>query len=76
MGLLASLQMAWKHRGQVHIQEDEGKIRAPENKFFFEKSYDYVEVVRRGVDLIVDSASEIDVNITDSLPMKPVHEGS
>ena len=76
MGVLASLQMAWKHRGQVHIQEDEGKIRAPENKFFFEKSYDYVEVVRRGVDLIVDSCSEIDVNITDSLPMKPVHEGN
>ena len=75
MGLLASLTMAWKHRGQVHIQEDEGKIRAPENKFFFEKSYDYVEVVRRGVDLIVDSASEIDVSITSALPIKPVHEG-
>ena len=76
MGVLASLQMAWKHRGQVHIQEDEGKIRAPENKFFFEKSYDYVEVVRRGVDLIVDSCSEIDVSITESLPIPPVHEGT
>ena len=76
MGVLASLQMAWKHRGQVHIQEDEGKTRAPESKFFFEKSYDYVEVVRRGVDLIVDSCSEIDVNITESLPMVPVHQGT
>ena len=77
MGLLTNLQFAWKHRGQVHIQEDEGKTRSSEKyKFFFEKSYDYVEVVRRGVDLIVDSASEIDVNITDSLPLKPVHQGT
>jgi HK97 family phage portal protein len=76
MGVIASLQMAWKHRGQPQIQADEGKTRAPQSKFFFERSYDYVEVVRRGVDLIVDSCSEIDVNITDSLPMKPVHEGT
>ena len=75
MGMLASLQMAWKHRGQVHIQEDEGKTRSIDNKFFFERSYDHVEVVRRGVDLIVDAAAEIDVNITESLPGNPVHEG-
>ena len=74
MGLLTNLQMAWKHRGQPLIQEDEGKTRSSADfKFFFEKSYDYVEVVRRGVDLIVDAASEIDVNITDSLPGNPVH---
>lgn len=74
--MLASLQMAWKHRGQPQIQADEGKTRAPQSKFFFEKSYDYVEVVRRGVDLIVDSCAEIDVSITESLPMKPVHDGT
>jgi|SRR5210317_264377 len=77
MGLITNLQIAWKHRGQVHIQEDEGKTRPSEyQRFFFEKSYDFVEVVRRGVDLIVDATSEIDVNITDSLPMTPVHQGT
>jgi HK97 family phage portal protein len=77
MGLLTNLEFAWKHRGQPHIQDDEGKVRSSSHRrFFFEKSYDFVEVVRRGVDLIVDSASEIDVNITDSLPGKPVHQGT
>ena len=76
MSFISSLQMAWKHRGQPQIQVDEGKTRSPDSKFFFEKSYDFVEVVRRGVDLIVDSCSEIDVNITESLPIKPVHEGN
>ena len=73
MGLLTNLQIAWKHRGQPLIQEDEGQTRAPQSKFFFEKSYDHIEVVRRGVDLIVDAASEIDVNITEALPGSPAH---
>lgn len=77
MGLLTNLQIAWKHRGQPLIQEDEGKNRSSEKfKFFFDKSYDHIEVVRRGVDLIVDAASEIDVNITSSLPGNPVHSGT
>jgi HK97 family phage portal protein len=77
MGLLTSLQFAWKHRGQPLIQEDEGETRSSEKyKFFFEKSYDHVEVVRRGVDLIVNSASEFNVSNFEQLPGKPVHQGT
>ena len=77
MGLLTNLQFAWKHRGQPLIQEDEGKSRSSENfKFYFEQSYDHVEVVRRGVDLIVDSASEFNFANFEPLPGAPIHQGS
>jgi len=76
MNYLRRLQYAWKHRGQPAIQRVEGNSRSSErSRFFFERSYDHIEVVRRGVDMIVDSAIEVDVNITESLPTKPVHEG-
>lgn len=77
MNYLKQLQYRWKHRGQPAIQRIEGTTRSSErNRFFFEKSYDTIEVVRRGVDMIVDAAAEIDVNITNTLPTRPVHEGA
>jgi len=76
MNYLKQLQYMWKHRGQPDIQLIEGTTRSSErSRFFFEKSYDNIEVVRRGVDMLVDSAAEIDVNITNTLVTKPVHEG-
>jgi HK97 family phage portal protein len=77
MGLLNTLMMTWKHRGQANIQDSEGKERESErHKYYFEKSYNFIEVVRRGIDLVVDAASEIDVDITKSLPMSPIHDGA
>ena len=76
MSLLKTLEMAWKWRGQPAIHDLEGgEIDSSPKRFFFEKSYDYIEVVRRGVDIIVDSASEIDINITGTLPIPTIHEG-
>lgn len=77
MNYLKQLQYRWKHRGQPAIQRIEGDTRdSSKSRFYFEKSYDNIEVVRRGVDMIVDSAAEIDVNITNTLPTKPIHEGA
>jgi HK97 family phage portal protein len=66
----------YKHRGQPSIQSLEGtKKDSTKSRYFFAKSYDHIEVVRRGVDMIVDSAAEIDVNITEALnTVKPVHK--
>jgi HK97 family phage portal protein len=76
MNYLKQLEWQWKHRGQPDVQRIEGTIRSSsKNKFFFEQSYDHIEVVRRGVDMIVDSAIEIDINITERLPTEPVHDG-
>jgi HK97 family phage portal protein len=74
MGWWNNLQIAWKYRGQETIQREEGTIRdAEKNSIFFERAYDHIEVIRRGVDLICNSAAEIDVNIAATLPVKPVH---
>jgi len=77
MGLLKDLYVTYKHRGQPSIASMEGStIESSRRKVFFERSYDNIEVVRRGVDLIVNAGAEIDVNITDSLPTKHVHSGT
>ena len=76
MNYLQQLQYRWKHRGQPAIQRIEGDTRnSSRSRFFFEKSYDNIEVVRRGVDFIVDAAVDIDVNISGTLPTRPVHQG-
>jgi HK97 family phage portal protein len=76
MNYLKQLQIWFKNRGQPAIQRMEGTTRTSErSRFFFERSYDAIEVVRRGVDMIIDSAIEVDVNITNTLPTKPVHDG-
>jgi len=76
MNYLKQLEYRWKHRGQPAIQMVEGTTRSSsDSRFFYERSYDFIEVVRRGVDMIVDSAAEIDVNISATLPTKPVHKG-
>jgi HK97 family phage portal protein len=74
MSLLKSLEIAWKWRGQEAIHQTEGGTLDPAtSRVFNEKSYDFIEVVRRGTDLIVDSTAEIDINITDTLPFPPAH---
>ena len=77
MSILKSIELAWKHRGQPEIQDDEGtRVASNKNPVFYEKSYDNIEVVRRGADLIVNSCAEIDVSITGSIAnIKPIHEG-
>jgi len=76
MNIFKRLEWEWKNRHQSAIHDLEGgTIEASEKRFFFEKSFDNIEVVRRGVDMISDSATEIDINITDVLPIPTVHEG-
>lgn len=76
MNLLRRLEYVWKHRGQPEIQEAQGESQtASYKKFYFEKSYDQIEVVRRGTDLIVDSAAEIDLDITGQLPFPTQYNG-
>lgn len=69
--------MAWKYRGQSVIQRAEGTTREAKPSVYFEKSYDFIEVVRRGVDLIVNSTSDVDVDIKEALPgILPVHDAN
>jgi HK97 family phage portal protein len=76
MNLFKRIQYAVKHRGQPGIQIIEGeRVESERSRFYFEKSYDAIEVVRRGTDLIVDSATDVDLNITDVLPVSQTHEG-
>jgi HK97 family phage portal protein len=76
MSLNKVLTYAIKHRGSGELYEQEGQSHdsAPRRRYF-EKSYDKIEVVRRGTDMIVNSVAEIDINITDKLPTKAIHEG-
>jgi len=73
MSLLKRLEYVWKHRGQPGIFDLEGpELDTAPKRFFYEKSYDNIEIVRRGVDLIVNAAAEIDVNITDKINVPAV----
>lgn len=57
---------------QPSIQRDEGDTRdATHNPLYFQKAYDNVEVVNRGVNLIVDCAADINISITGKLPITP-----
>lgn len=77
MNIAKTLEWIWKSRHQPAIHDLEGgEIDSAPKRFFFERSYDHIEVVRRGTDMIVDSSSEIDINITDTLPLPPIHDGS
>lgn len=77
MGLFKTLEMAWKYRGQNIIHREEGSVREARPSFYFEKSYDYIEVVRRGVDLIVNSTADVDVDIKEPLSgIFPVHDAN
>lgn len=76
MNILKELEWRWKHRGQVIIHQEEGSVReSSKRRVFFENSYDHIEVVRRGVDMIVDAASEIDIDLTDALTISIQHRG-
>lgn len=75
MNILKELEWVWKnrHQGAIHDLEG-GLIESAPKRYFYEKSYDNIEVVRRGVDMIVDGCSEVDINITDTLPIPPLHD--
>ena len=74
MNIVKTLEWVWKGRHQPGLHALEGEtIDSAPRRFFFEKAYDHIEVVRRGTDMIVDTAAEVDLNITDILPVPPVH---
>lgn len=74
--MFKTLELWWKHRGQPGIQTDEGKrVESSERRNFFENAYNEMEVVRRGTDLITDSAAEVDINITNPLAINHAHKG-
>lgn len=78
MRITDRIRMALKFRGQSAILDDVGVEHPTENKyeFYLQSSYENLEVVRRSVDLAVNSAIEVDINIGSSLPVKPVHPGA
>ena len=58
-----------KHRGSSAIADDEGEIlNTAFQKHFYKYAYNDLEIVRRGVDLIVDLASEVEVSINGRIP--------
>lgn len=68
MKLLNRLKLYLKHRGQPAIQREEGDFKESSvNRYKYENAYDCVEIVRRGVDLIVDLSSEINTDIKGRL---------
>lgn len=72
MKILKKMELIWKHRGQPAIYNDEGPIiESSHKKFYYENAYDFFEVCRRGTDLVVDAASEVNVSITGVLPGVP-----
>jgi len=78
MGLFKQFQYYMKHRGQPGIQGLEGSSVESDTgnaRFYYENAYNSIEVAGRGVNLCVDSCSEIDINITQPLPGLPIHEG-
>lgn len=78
MRLMDRIRIALKYRGQQSILDSEGQEHASENKyeFYLQSSYENLEIIRRAVDLVVNSAIEVDINIGNSLNMKPVHDGA
>ena len=57
------------NRAQPSIQTDEGEDRdSTRRDYYFKRAYDRLEVIRRGVDLVVDSAAEINISVMDPLP--------
>lgn len=58
---------------QPYFQE---KIASPrEPTFSYERAYERLEIVNRGVNMIVDDASEININVGEGLSIDQVHPG-
>jgi len=56
------------NRAQPSIQSEEGQEKDSTRRgYYFKRSYDRLEVIRRGADLIVDSAAEINISVMDPL---------
>jgi len=76
MKLRTRIELWWKHRGQSAIQQDEGDTKeSSERRPFFQSAYTDIEVLKRGTDILVDSSSEVDINITGTLPFPARHGG-
>ncbi len=74
MAIFRDMEFWWKNRGQPAIHDLEGEsVESSDRRPYFQGSYENLEVVGRGTDLIVNACSEIDVNITATLPFKPAH---
>jgi len=73
MGMLKQLWYRIKlNPAQPQISADEGeRLDSTFYPQFFEKAYDNVEVVNRGINMVVDSAAEINISITNKLPIVP-----
>ena len=58
---------------QVIIARDEGfSLGTTENYINYANAYEEIEVVNRAVNMIVDDAAEIPVDVGDKLPLEPV----
>lgn len=69
--------MAWKHRGQPGIHALEGdRVDSSFKRYYFEHAYQTLESARRGTDLIVDCASEVNISITGKIPLMPPRTNS
>lgn len=55
-------------RGSSDIADYEGSSKTSSwNKLYFDRAYDYIEIVRRGTDIIVDGCAEVDISIKGKL---------
>jgi phage portal protein BeeE len=58
---------------QVIIARDEGfSLGTTENYINYANAYEEIEVVNRAVNMIVDDAADIPVDVGDKLPLEPV----
>jgi len=56
------------NRAQPSIQMDEGETKdSTRRDYYFKRAYDRLEVIRRGTDLIIDSASEINFSVMEPI---------
>lgn len=77
MGLIVDMVDRIKHRGSASIQSLEGDEieSSDDSRYFYQRAYEELETVYRGVNLVVDSAAEVDINITNSLAPPHIHKG-
>jgi HK97 family phage portal protein len=56
------------NRSQARIQSDEGEQKDSTRKdTYFKRAYDRIEIIRRGTDLLVDSAAEINYSVLNKI---------
>lgn len=69
MGILQNWWYNLKmNRSQPSIQMDEGEQKDNTRKdTYFKRAYDRLEIIRRGTDLLIDSAAEINISVMDKI---------